>query len=435
MAELGETSDPKALVPGSPQVLWDHADLLRGHGELLGNAGDGLKQVNVGSWQGDAADAFHDVFVAQPPKWLRAGDFVSSAADVLGGYGDTLNWAQGRAADAVALWDQGKDATRQALAAGIDRALDSVTAGVSTPVLADPGEAYRQQARDLLTRARQQVGEAGDTAAELLRTHTTSASGEIGPHAGDSGSITVGGDTLSGSADVLLGAKGSASASAGLAGVSAQASGFIGAEAEASGQISGGPAVLSGNAEVLSGAQGDASASAGLLGVGVEASGFIGEKASAGVTAGLGPGEVSLDGDASSGAEAGVDGAFGLFDGVGANAFIGQKAEVGENAEVAGAGAGATASVSDGIGAEVGGHAGYHDGAFTVSGDIGATLGIGADISGQITIDPGKMWDSADQYGGDVVSGMADGADDVANGLSGAAHKAHSVVKKLTGWL
>ncbi|MGH3875027.1 MAG: putative T7SS-secreted protein [Pseudonocardiaceae bacterium] len=163
--ELGETTDPKALVPGTPGSVTTTLMAMRGYGDALHEAGEGLKRINVAEgWSGAAGDAFREAFHGQPGKWLEAGDCFHDAASALETYSSTLTWAQGQAVDAIRQWNEGQTATSQAKSQH-EQAVQQ--AGHDLP-FNDPGEAMRQAARDTLNRARTQLSSAGDTAAKAV---------------------------------------------------------------------------------------------------------------------------------------------------------------------------------------------------------------------------------------------------------------------------
>lgn len=162
---LGETTEPKELVPGNPGAVTATLTAMRRYGDALHQAGNGLKRIDTtDGWSGKAGDAFRQVFQGQPGKWSEAGDCFHNAAKALEGYTSTLSWAQGQAADAIRLWDEGQAATSQARSQH-EQAVQQV--GYDLP-FHDPGEAKRQAARDILNRARSQLGSAGDTAAQAV---------------------------------------------------------------------------------------------------------------------------------------------------------------------------------------------------------------------------------------------------------------------------
>ncbi len=175
-AELGQTSDPKALVPGDPGKVHQTQLSMTAYGDLLEEAGKGLARINTGDgWTGQAADQFHEKFHGQPGKWTEAGQAFHSAAAALTTYGGKLTWAQGQAAEAIKLWDQGEAATATAKtehdkaveAAKNDAAAKSKNGTPTVPAtipFVDAGEAKRQAARTMLDHARSELNTAGDAA-------------------------------------------------------------------------------------------------------------------------------------------------------------------------------------------------------------------------------------------------------------------------------
>lgn len=175
MAELGQSSNPKDLVPGEPAAVRSTIASFNKFGAALVRAGDGLKRLDTSDWKGDAADAFHEAFDGEPTRWIQCGDAFQSAAEALTAYVEVLEWAQSQAAEAIHEWDAAQTATQQAHAAHDhavqqeqQRAAQASASGVPTapqPIpFVDPGEPQRAAAQDLLHRARLQLIEAGDVA-------------------------------------------------------------------------------------------------------------------------------------------------------------------------------------------------------------------------------------------------------------------------------
>jgi Putative T7SS secretion signal domain len=186
MAELGEATDPRSLIPGSPDAIVENARVLRGRAQATTNTGEGLKRIDTGAWRGPASDAFHDKFSYEPVKWLQASDSLDTGAVVLETYAETLRWAQGQAGEAIQQCEQGQNATAaakrqhdqavaQAEAQNQTNAASSNPARVQAAPFNDPGEAIRQSARDTLNRARQQLIEAGDRTAAALHAESAAA--------------------------------------------------------------------------------------------------------------------------------------------------------------------------------------------------------------------------------------------------------------------
>ena len=180
MAELGETSVPRELIPGSPEDVDSDVDKYRNQARTLETVGHDLGRINVGSWVGQASEIFRETFVKEPPKWFRISDSLDSTATALSDYSDTLRWAQSQGQEAIRLWEEGEKATREALAAH-QAAIASAKAGAvagdtdtSAPEFTDPGEEKRRQAQELLGRARKQLDEAGATASGRIESDAMS---------------------------------------------------------------------------------------------------------------------------------------------------------------------------------------------------------------------------------------------------------------------
>ncbi|CAM3783922.1 putative T7SS-secreted protein [Smaragdicoccus niigatensis] len=109
MAELGETSNPKELVPGNADSIEENARVSRTRSEQAQRAGEGLLAIDAGSWTGAAASAFREKFSYEPARWFSAADALESAASVLEDYATMLRWAQSRAREAVAVWERGDE--------------------------------------------------------------------------------------------------------------------------------------------------------------------------------------------------------------------------------------------------------------------------------------------------------------------------------------
>lgn len=205
MAQLGETSDPRELVPGSPDSLTTTAQSLLAYGDVLIEAGEGLAKIDtVDGWQGPAGDAFRDRFHGQPARWTEAGNEFHVAANALYDYLHTLRAAQQRAAEAISQYARGETATTTAKNAHDRQVGEARAKGDTTEIpFTDPGEADRAAARATLDTARGNVDTAGHTAAALVRKATESAPqrpgfwSKVGDFLGDVGDGLVdGGKTV-----------------------------------------------------------------------------------------------------------------------------------------------------------------------------------------------------------------------------------------------
>ena len=177
MAELGESADPAALLPGDPDAVRSVASAMARLGSALVGAGDGLRCIDTGDWQGDAADAFRLAFDPVPPHWTGTGEAFLQAADGITDVAETLDRARTDAAAAVQLWD-----AAQALSAQPRGAQET-----------DPGQDGRVAASERLHAARSAVVEAGDRAAPIvarardLAPATPSVARQLGGFLGDLG--------------------------------------------------------------------------------------------------------------------------------------------------------------------------------------------------------------------------------------------------------
>ncbi|GAA4536463.1 putative T7SS-secreted protein [Amycolatopsis samaneae] len=185
-AELGQTTDPKALVPGDHDAVFENARVLHERARAALAAEEALKRIDTGGWRGAASDKFHEHHQTDVPRWGQAGDSLDNAAQALTDFSNCLSWAQGQATEAIALWQEGDAATQKAKA-DHGRAVADAEARtranaehgdptvVQPPAFTDPGEAKRQAARDMLSRARRQLTAEGDRCAEALRAEAAGA--------------------------------------------------------------------------------------------------------------------------------------------------------------------------------------------------------------------------------------------------------------------
>jgi hypothetical protein len=232
-AQLGETQDPTALVPGNPAAVGAAIQRLCRYRDVLHQAGSGLSRIGAGGWTGEAADAFRARFEGQPAEWVKAGDCFGNAATALDDYVPVLVWAQAQATQAIAAWNQGVAATDQAWTQHQQAAQQS---GQPVPFV-DPGAAQRASAESILENARRQLQQVGDQAARTVGTARDaapekpgfwSAVGDLGRSVLD-GAANLGGELINGLAsfgnamvnhpgDVVTTAAGVAMMAAGTAG-------------------------------------------------------------------------------------------------------------------------------------------------------------------------------------------------------------------------
>ncbi|WP_020501779.1 putative T7SS-secreted protein [Sciscionella marina] len=174
--ELGQTEDPKQLIPGEPAKIYENARVLGDRASNVDTDGQALKRIDAGGWTGKAHDSWREAADVELPKWLQTADGLDAAVTAVQSVADCLTWAQGQAGEAIARWKHGEALTAQAKAdhekAQADADAQTQASGgqvcVTPPPFTDPGEAERQAARQILDRARQQFQTVGDRSAQAL---------------------------------------------------------------------------------------------------------------------------------------------------------------------------------------------------------------------------------------------------------------------------
>ncbi|WP_136517620.1 MULTISPECIES: WXG100 family type VII secretion target [Cellulomonas] len=168
-AELGESDDPVALVPGVAGDVRGAAATLRSWSTRLSDTGDQLKALRAPSWTGEGADAFWGSFGPVPGVWFTASDLLADAATALEAHADAITSAQDKAQDAIDRWNRGEERTARARADYQEAAVRFAQHGGGMhPVFVDSGEADRREAREILEDARTALDESGHTAIMAL---------------------------------------------------------------------------------------------------------------------------------------------------------------------------------------------------------------------------------------------------------------------------
>ncbi|MGW7098929.1 putative T7SS-secreted protein [Streptomyces sp. NPDC054883] len=180
--QLGQTQQADELIHGKPSTIRESAGHLTDFQAAFDRVGQGMKSLDSGHWKGAAADAFREEFAMHPADWLHASDACQAAADALTHYADTVAWAQQQAQQAIDLYRQGVQETREAAEAYRAKA-DAYEAaaragrdpGPCPAPGADPGEAARRRAQEILTEARRQRNDAAGTAQRAIDAATAKA--------------------------------------------------------------------------------------------------------------------------------------------------------------------------------------------------------------------------------------------------------------------
>lgn len=175
MAELGQTTDPVALVPGSIGTTSQTADAWRSAAQTARSVADEILSVATpDSWTGDSSTGFGTRRSVAGAAWTILANALTTAADAVSVYAESLAWAQQQAQEAIALWESARELTEESLSA--QKAQERLAGPtVVLPRLVDGGATLRIQAQQQLADAREQLKAAGDSAANTVR----SASNEI----------------------------------------------------------------------------------------------------------------------------------------------------------------------------------------------------------------------------------------------------------------
>ncbi|WP_431902673.1 putative T7SS-secreted protein [Amycolatopsis thermoflava] len=426
-AGLGETTNPRELIPGEPELIaGDLRDLVAGI-QQIGTTGDGLAGIAPAQWSGAAADAFREAFGAEPPKWIETAALLGQGGQALADFGDALTWAQSEAQRAIEMYTEAQAASRAAAAQYDAQAAQAQAVGQALAPFQDPGEALAREAQSVLDFARAHVSQIGDSVAAAFgfepdgdggyRKELGEKSHEPGRRKGfEWGSQSDG--MLSDRIDETLEALGfdlsdetfSASASGELLGGSLDGSfgaGVLSGSGKLEGSLFGASAGVSGSVNAL-GVTAAANAEAWLAKGSAEGQVKLGEHAGA-----SGHAEASVGARAEAEGSASLTGVRGSLGG-----SAGVRAGVAASAEGAGLSAGVHGGFSAGVGAHADGQIGMgDDGKFHLSASLGLTLGIGADVGFDIAIDPEEVVDTVT----DVADDVADIATDVGHGLANAA--------------
>ncbi|MET9259990.1 putative T7SS-secreted protein [Amycolatopsis sp. NPDC004079] len=427
-AELGQSLDPKTLIPGEPLLLSGDLRKLVQNIEKMSAISEGLAAISPQEWTGDASDAFREVFGKEPQKWIDTIGILGKGADALADYGDTLTWAQSEAQRAIELFTQSQAASRAAAADYNVQAQQAASLGQEMYPFADPGQSGTAQAQEVLGGARNRLEEVGAGIAELLGFSPEddgTYSKELGKESADKGKKSEwergnqSDGMLTDKVDGVLKLLGidthdetsAASASASVAEGKTNGSfgsDLFGGSGKMGGAVLGADASAHGSMNSL-GMSGDASAEA-----------YLAKGSAAGEL--HGPKHVSVSGSADGAidAHASASGSLGWTGGkaqigAGIGAHVGADA----GAEVGGVKAGVHGGLRAGFSADASAQFGMgDDGKFHVGASAGLSVGIGGELSFNIAIDPKEVASTVH----DVSNAVGTVADSVGNAVSGASH-------------
>ncbi|MEW2134804.1 putative T7SS-secreted protein [Streptomyces sp. NPDC005435] len=412
---LGWTHDPKKLIPGDVGKLHKLATELNGWSKKFEKLGDGLRDLKIPGWTGQASDAFWPVLAKEKANWYLVADAMSGAAGAVTSYASTLDWAQKQAATAIHQWEHGDhDAAETTLENArkqlkpetekLTKKLDDLAGGASHA----PAWLARARARADSWQFVKDHG-MGKTAQNRWKKEGMPWASDFGRRSKEWGKDENGNwfirDKPEPSGEPEEGAGGKkTNVSVKIAEWSDKADAWS-TGTKGDGNWAGGKVKGQFDASVL-GVDGTAGASYtnGRLQAGVAGTAYLGQ-VSGNASYEYGVVGVQAEGKAFAGAEASANVGVGK-DGLhaGAEGFAGAKASGSVGADVAGVGAGVNGEAWAGIGASADVDAGMKDGKITIGGNLGVGLGVGGKIGFDVTVDPGKV--------GDTIADAADWVDD-----------------------
>jgi hypothetical protein len=462
-AELGQTTDPRELIPGEPEQITSDLRQLVGSIQKMAGIGDDLHGIDPSQWTGDASDAFRQVFGAEPAKWTQVADLAGESGKALADFGDALTWGQSEAQRAIEQFTQAQAASRTAAA----RYNTQAQLGQLLAPFEDPGKAAAQGAQAILDAAREHVDQIGGAVAKALgfkKNDDGTYSKDIGEgkefgaderkkvkkkvwddkqkkfveeevdeggwqkNKGGKSYRKEFGDQSDGMLTDKLGplleklgidtSESTVEASAGVDVADGSLEGQFGQDGGVSGSGKLEGAVL--------GADASAHAGASVLGVtaGADAEAYL-AKGSAEGQVNLGD-HANVKGSAEGiiGAKASAEGEVGWTGAKGsAEAFAGARVEGDASAEVAGVTAGVHGEAWAGAGAEASAQVGMgDDGKFHLGASVGVGLGIGGKIGFDVSVDPAEVVDTVQDVAGDIGNVASDVGHGIANAAGDVGH-------------
>nr|WP_257790370.1 RHS repeat-associated core domain-containing protein [Streptomyces katrae] len=143
------------------------------------SVGNGLKNLTEpDGLKGQAAKAFREALAKQPPRWFKASEAFGKAADAMGRFAETVEWAQGRAKEALEDYNKAKKVSedaRNAYNKQVNEYNSAITAKKEhlpprpAETFDDPGKPLAAVAQDKLDNARKQRNEQAQAAAAAVR--------------------------------------------------------------------------------------------------------------------------------------------------------------------------------------------------------------------------------------------------------------------------
>ena len=180
---LGETEDPRELVPGNVEQIEANVTRLTSEHTRISGRFDSLKAVRVPGWTGVAQESWEVSYDAEVERWKKYLTHLEETRDAVKAYSGSVTAAQTKAQQAIDKWNQGEAATTKA-AKEYNEAVDNYNDHLCDPiptdgppvirqahpgVFVDPGQSIRDEAEEILDGAREDLETAGDDAVGKLQ--------------------------------------------------------------------------------------------------------------------------------------------------------------------------------------------------------------------------------------------------------------------------
>ncbi|MCX4783525.1 putative T7SS-secreted protein [Streptomyces sp. NBC_01264] len=177
--ELGQTEDPNRLVYGSVSKMRAQVSHLNDFKASFDKVGNGLKGMGEpDGLKGRTADSFRESVAKEPPRWFKAAEAFGKAADAMGRFAETVEWAQGQAKEALEEYNRAKKVSTDARNAHnklVGTYNDALKAKqdplppLPSENFTDPGAAIATAAQDKLDTARKQRNDVAETVRTAVR--------------------------------------------------------------------------------------------------------------------------------------------------------------------------------------------------------------------------------------------------------------------------
>lgn len=177
--ELGQTEDANKLVYGSVSKIRAQVSHLNDFKASFDKVGNGLKGMGEpDGLKGKTAESFRESVAKEPPRWFKASEAFGKAADAMGRFAETVEWAQGQAKEALEEYNRAKKVSTEARGAH-NKLVDTYNNALKAkqdPLpprpsenFTDPGTAIATAAQDKLDTARKQRNDVAETVRTAVR--------------------------------------------------------------------------------------------------------------------------------------------------------------------------------------------------------------------------------------------------------------------------